>query len=457
MSASSQLSAPQRRIWRTYLGITIVFGIVNGVYASYAFLYIKQRLERAGGVSGSILDDLLFIIVASMIFEFFAEPITGDWADTYGRRRVIVGAFIGLCLAFVAYWIISADAIAGLPQRTQLRAVVILALIAELCFATASALFNGALDAWFVDELRLAQGPGGGALLPFFSAQKRWFGVFMVAGGAASLWLARAVLHGGAPTGAGGLTSVAALPWLGAIALTAATALWVKLRLTEHRAPVHDHEPAYRRIRLRLKRTLASRDLRHALLISSVLYTCWICFMYLLPVLLTEPTLTSAAGPFEAVLTDYYWFYLAMGSSRFLGPYLSGRIRLGGDPIVRFRWWGVLNAGALALAGIALLLDTAAVPAALVLFWLAKVAEEAFKPVRSTYLNYLVVDGADRAFVLSMATPFGAVIILIGVGLLAIAQRFVRALDEVPLSVPLLFAILGAAGALCTVGLSRRR
>ena len=95
-------------------------------------------------------------------------------------------------------------------------------------------------------------------------------------------------------------------------------------------------------------------------------------------------------------------------------------------------------------------------PLALVLFWVTKVAEEAFKPVRTTYLNYLVVDSADRAFVLSMATPFGAVIVLVGIGALATAQHFLRFLDEVRFSVPLLFVILGALSVVLTVRLSRR-
>lgn len=467
VSTAYRSSEVQQRIWRTYLSITIVFAIVNGVYSSYAFLYIKHKMEIAGGGSASILDNLLFIIVVSMIFEFFAEPITGDWADAYGRRRVIVGTFLGLCLAFVAYWAISADAVAGLEPAAELRAVVALSLVAEFFFATASALFNGALDAWFVDELRRAQGPTGAALLPLFSAQRRWFGVFMVAGGVVSLWLARNVLQGGTSASAGGLLSVAALPWIAATVLTAGTALWVKLRLVEHHSPAPAGESSYQRIRLRLRRALSSRELRNALLITSVLYTCWICFMYLQPVLLTEKSVRTEAGVLEGILNDYYWFYLAMGTSRFLGPYLSTRFQLGGNQVRQFRWWGVLNCGALALGGVVLLLrshdatgaagalNLVVVPVALVLFWLAKVAEEAFKPVRSTYLNHLVVDGNDRAFVLSLATPFGAVIVLVGIGLLAVAQSIVPALAEIPFSVPLLFAILGVLGVVVTLRLSR--
>src|SRR4051812_46460039 len=108
-----QLSIVQKRVWFTYLSITVIFALVNGVYTSYAFLYLKYKLEGAGGISGSILDNLLFIIAASMFFEFFAEPFTGDWADAYGRRRVVSGAFLGLCMAFLVYWFISADAIAS--------------------------------------------------------------------------------------------------------------------------------------------------------------------------------------------------------------------------------------------------------------------------------------------------------------------------------------------------------
>jgi len=56
--------------------------------------------------------------------------------------------------------------------------------------------------------------------------------------------------------------------------------------------------------------------------------------MYLLPILLTEKQIVSEAGGVKVVLENYYWFYLAMGTSRFLGPYLSNRFRLGGDRVL---------------------------------------------------------------------------------------------------------------------------
>jgi MFS family permease len=461
-AAPRELTNAQRRIWRSFLSVTAVFALVNGVLTSYAFLYIKYKLESAGGASGSILDNLLFIIVASMLFEFFAEPITGDWADAYGRRRVIAGSFVGVGVAALVYWAISAEALAGFARPTELRVIVMMALVAELCFAIAAALFNGALDAWFVDELGIAGGPTGAALLGYFSVQRRWFGVFMVVGGVASLWIARAVVEGGGAAARDGLWAITALPWIASAGISTVTALWVKFRITEGRQPARGDEPAHRRLWLRLRRTLSLRELRNALFITSALYTCWICFSYLLPVLLTEKRVVSEAGVFQGILKGYYWFYLAMGTSRFIGPYLSSRFRLGGDQISQFRWWGVLNCGALVAGGLAVLLrsqgadgssgerNTILVPLALVLFWIAKVAEEAFKPVRTTYLNYLVVDSADRAFVLSMATPFGAVIVLAGIGALAVAQHFVRFLDEVWFSVPLLFVILGALSVAAT-------
>jgi hypothetical protein len=287
----------------------------------------------------------------------------------------------------------------------------------------------------------------------------------MVLCGMLALWIAHTTSGGTAPAAVPqGLFALGALPWLVAAGVTGLTAVVVKLRLVEHHVATHGSEPSYQRIWLRLRRTLKLAELRNALVISSVLYTCWICFMYLLPVLLTEPAIVADAGVFQAVLRDYYWFYLAMGTSRFLGPYLSNRIQLSGHQARRFRAWGVLNCGALAIAGLALLLrgDGSArraglVPLALVVFWIAKVAEEAFKPVRSAYLNDLIVNGSDRAFVLSMATPFGAVLVVAGVGVLAAARHFVAALDEVQFSVPLLFSILGALGVVLTIRLSRRR
>ncbi|MBC7976203.1 MAG: hypothetical protein H7138_14620 [Myxococcales bacterium] len=467
-SAAVELTSAQRRIWRSYLWITAVFALVNGVFTAYAFLYIKYKMEGAGSTSGSILDDLLFIIVASMLFEFFVEPITGDWADAYGRRRVIVGSFLGICVAALVYLAISAEVLAGFDRATALRIIVILALVAELCFAIAAAMWNGALDAWFVDELRLAGGPTGGALLRFFSVQRRCFGIFMVLGGVASLWIGRTVVAGGHNSALDGLGSITAMPWIVSAGISTLVALWIKLRLEERRPPVRGDEPAHRRIWARLRRTLAVRELRNALFITSALYTCWICAAYLMPVLLTEKQVVAEAGFFQGILKTYYWYYLAMGTSRFLGPYLSARFHLGRDQVSQFRAWGVLNCGALAVGGLAILLrsqggdgtpgelNTILVPLALVLFWIAKVAEEAFKPVRTTYLNYLVVDGADRAFVLSMATPFGAVIVLAGLGVLATAQYFLSFLDEVRFSVPLLFVILGVLSVVLTVRLSRR-
>ena len=463
-----ELTPAQRRIWRTFLSITAVLALVNGVFTAYAFLYIKYKLENAGGVSDSILDNLMFIIVASMLLEFFAEPITGDWADAYGRRRVIAGSFLGIGIAALIYWAISAEAIASLDDAGEQRVIVFLALAAELCFGVAAALFNGALDAWFVDELRIEDGPTGAGLLRFFSVQRRCFGLFMVVGGAVSLWIARTVASGGRADPDEGLWAFTALPWIATAAICTVSALWVKLRVPERRPPARGDEPAYRRIWQRIRRTLSLRELRNALLITSALYTCSICFGYLLPVLLTEKQVVSEAGVFQAILSGYYWFYLAMGTSRFIGPYLSTRLHFGSDPSSQFRWWGVLNCGALALGGIAVLLRSQGadgssgelngllVPLALVLFWVAKVAEEAFKPVRTTYINYLVVDSTDRAFVLSMAPSFGAVIVLVAIAVLALAQHLLPVLEEVRFSVPLLFVILGAFSVALTVRLSRR-
>lgn len=463
MPTARNLTAAQLRIWRMYRLANVLIALVNGLYTAYAFLYLKHRLMSAGGSSEHVLDNLLVVIIASMIFEFFAEPVTGDWADTFGRRRMVASTFLGLSLAFLAYWMISSDAVRGMESAAEVRVIIAVSLVAEVFYAVASALFNGALDAWFVDELGLVQGPRGGALLPFFSRQRRLSGAFMVAGGALSLWIADFTFHGSAPTTEDGLWSVAALPWLVAVLLTAGAAVWLNFAMKEHRVPERSSEPSHRRIWLRLKRTLGIKELRIALLISSVLYTCWICFMFLLPVLLTEAPIVAEAGFLQAVLRDYYWYYLAMGTSRFLGPYLSERLWMGVSTGHQFRWWGVLNCGALALAGLALLLrghlfagvEAVLVPAALILFWVTKVAEEAFKPVRSTYLNYLVVDGTDRAFVLSMATPFGAVIILVGVVLLAAAQAVFSSMQQVSMSVPLLFSILGVLGVGVIVRLSR--
>jgi MFS family permease len=466
MSVTTRLSAAQQRIWRMYRAAGVILAGVNGVYGAYAFIYLKRRLESAGGESGSVLDNLLFVIIGSMLFEFIAEPITGDWADSFGRRRMVVFTYLGVCVAFLAYWLVSAEAVSGLDAGAQVRLIVALALIAEVFYAVASALFNGALDAWFVDELRIAEGPRGADLLPLFSIQRRWCGIFMVAAGVATLWIADVTFHGDRSTVAvDGLFAFGALPWLAAAVITAAAGLWLGLSMAEHRVPVRGSEPSHQRIWLRLKRTLRVRKLRNALVVSSMLYTCWICFMYRLPVLLTEKRIVAEAGVLQSVLRGYYWYYLAMGASRFLGPYLSGRLWVGMGTMTKFRWWGVVNCGALAGAGLALLwrswdatdFNAVLVPAALVLFWVAKLAEEAFKPVRSTYLNYLMVDGTDRAFVLSMATPFGAIIIVIGVGVLVLAQQSFAALNEVSMSVPLLFAILGLLGIGLTVKLSRER
>src|SRR4051812_35572726 len=94
---SAAMSAAQRRIWHTYRAANIVLSVVNGIYGAYAFIYLKHRLQ-AGGASEGVLDNLLVVIVGSMFFEFFAEPITGDWADTFGRKRMVVGTYWGACL-----------------------------------------------------------------------------------------------------------------------------------------------------------------------------------------------------------------------------------------------------------------------------------------------------------------------------------------------------------------------
>jgi MFS family permease len=455
----------QRQIWRTYLALNVLFALANGMYASYAFLYLKRRLLAVGGIENSLLDSLLLVLVISMSFEFFLDPYAGDLADARGRRRIVILAFAGQALAFLAYWSASASPTHSFGPRAQSHLVTTLGIVGELAFAAAAALFNGSLDAWFVDELRLAGWPPGESLQPFFSTQRKYFGGSMLIGGMASLGLASSASVSG---DLDSMLSRTAAPWALAAAIAVIACILCRWRLAESFRPLQTATPTVQRLRGRLKRTIGSRSLRAALIASSVLYTGWICFLYLAPVLLTEPSLMTESGPFEQLLRNYYWFYLAVGACRLVGPAISNRFRLGGSAALQFRRWGLVNGSACALAGGLLLLRAPVfglpstvrvvlVPVAIASFLIAKLAEEAFKPVRTTYLNDLLPDGEDRAFVLSMTTPLGALVILLGAAVLAASGHGWKTLQSISFALPVLFVFIGLLGMLSIMLLLRDR
>jgi len=444
-----------------YLILNVGFAFLTGMYSSYTFLYLKYLLLSVGGIETTVLNDLLIILATSMLLEFIAEPITGDWADTYGRKRIIASAFLAQAVAFLVYWSLSIHNVLHVLTGSERRAIVALACGAEFAFAMSAALFNGALDAWFVDELLIVNGPKADALQPFFSIQRRWFGGFMLLGGTTSLLVAKVAFGHAVPE------HRRASPWLIATVLALLMGLYVASYLNEHRQKSDNSEPAARRIWSRFGRTMRVPNLRRSLLICSALYTCWICFLYLVPVLLSEEDIVRHAGPFRFIVVNYTCYYVIVGLGRFLGPYLSNRFRLGRDVATQFRNWGTLNCTILGVAGTLFYLNSPVcsfapqsvreylVPLALILLIATKVSEEAFKPVRATYLNSLIPDSTDRAFVLSMATPFGAIVVVLGIVVLTVSTRLFEASREALVSIPALFVFLGLIGISSIAWLSR--
>ena len=477
MQLDGQKFSPQSiRVWHTFLLLNGIFGFAYGLYLSYAYIYLSKQLERLNlqsvGSSApvyNVFDNILLVLALSMFFEAWAEPATGDYADVRGRRRATVVAFLGMAVAFILYWLSSVTA--SIPPDMNPRGLVttIIAVSAELSASLALAFFSGALEAWFVDELHVTGVSAKADLQPCFSVKTQVMGGAMVAGGTLSLLLGKTALATPQPDLTIG--SIASLPWPLAAGLMSLAALFALVSMVETETHGVINRPAFQptRIFYRIAELGQRREMMLILLVSSLLYACQVSFAQVLGVVLTDQYLAQRAeNSIVNWLQAHYWVYwLVLGSSRMIGPYLSNvrRGRLSPNRAVTFGYWGKLNCLFIALGAIGVLLGVLTpmrigIFLAWPLFVVAKIFEEAFKPVRETYLNELILDRTNRAFTLSMSIPFGSLLVaLVIISLLTTRALVPGIYDQIAVSsigISWLLLIEGLVG-VCAVVLAIRR
>ncbi|HUP56256.1 MAG TPA: hypothetical protein VM598_02310, partial [Bdellovibrionota bacterium] len=403
---------PQLRShWRRFLGVHAVFGLLYGFFGAYSLLYLGVQL-KAAGMRGSILDQLLPILGATMLLDSIIGPFAGNYADARGRRRATTLSLLFLALSLGCGLLMSA--VVFDPGLSFL--VFDLGVAAQIFMSLSAAFYATSLDAWWVDLLHDGQRtPTGSSMHRYFSRQAQVTGLFLVLGGAASLFLGPSLTGGlGSRFGVGSWETGTRIFWAG-IALCVALAAAIR-----HGLPLPSRDGRWAMgLADELKWKTASAwklpGLRRALVVTSVVYVCFTAFLYLVPLLLNDSSIGVGGGAGHHWVRENYWiFYLTMGSARFLGPVLSGLIRFEKEGSRRreFALWASLVCASLLATGLAYaFLPFRWIDIALPLVFLTRVLAEAFKPVQAAYLNELVAWRSMRAFALSLTTAMGSLFV----------------------------------------------
>jgi len=404
---------------KTYWLITGLFGAFYGLYGYYAFAY----LDLLSPESSRIFDALLFVLAATMLFELIAEPITGHYADAFGRRQAVVIAFAFCTIAFVLYAAISINVV-----KAHLWSVVLVAIVAELVIAVGLAFHSGSLDSWVVEQIYQAESTRDVETEPVFAIANIVFAVGLTLGGMTGAF---ALPKSGVPP--------ALWPWFLSAFLSILTILVAAVIM-------HDPRPGGKRSASRalsltqvvfesFRKVMllrhASRQIWTGILITSTNYVIGIVFIYF--AFLTAKNLLPKN-------IDLAWLSLApffLLLPRLLGPWLSMKVTAGATPHEEARYRALMTRGCFALGVSCLALGASVwaigspegerVPETTIgLYVIAGVSAfltsmllQMIKPIATSYLNHYIVDNSDRAFLNSMATPFGgAVVALLSVLLL---------------------------------------
>jgi MFS family permease len=381
-----------RRFRTTFHTISFIFGLAYGTYPIYLFIYLNRELNRAN--SQNPLDSLLTVLAFTMLFEFVAEPVTGRFADLYGRRTAVVVAFLFVSVGFVIYACVSLVSSALL--------IVLLAIMAELVIAVGLAFHSGSLEAWFVDSVRGVWGWESASLENDLGWNIQAFTVGSVVGGVLGLFLATEWREAVGVAG----------PWVFASSLGMALAIYALVNMSEarRRVALADREEGVKTILANLVNLWLDRPVRWLIFVMSATYVSQIAFMYFVPLYVQSLFVVNRdAHDF----TKYLPFLpAALFVPRFLGPLASNVLSRGlmRTPRVKVAWFGMGNALFLAAAGVVYFLPVG--PGGLYVSFVCLMAAWfcwfASRPVQVAFLNDLVRDADNRAFANSMTIPLGA-------------------------------------------------
>lgn len=391
---------------KTYWLITTLFGCFYGLYGYYAFAY----LEALSPGSSKIFEGLLFVLAATMLFEFLAEPITGRYADTFGRRQATTIAFGLVTIAFLIYASIAVPIL-----HLTLTTVVVFAILAEFVLAFGLAFHSGSLDSWVVEQVYYAESSKEVKTEPIFGIAGILFALSLTLGGITGAF---AVPNTG--------SEAALWPWFLSAFLSLLTIFIVAITMHDPR-PIEVESTAPQATFLNiateaLQRTLqirhASAPVLTAILVTSTNYIVGIVLIYFSLI---------AAKQLISGRIDLGWLSLVpiiLVVPRIVGPWIAIQITARYSPREEQRYASLMAGCCIALGVSAILFGSAiwsdgernsteyyafalAIGAAL----FTGIFHHMLKPITMAYLNYHIDDDSERAFLNSMATPFGAMIV----------------------------------------------
>jgi len=398
---------------KTYWLLTALFGCFYGLYGYYAFVYLDA--VRPG--SPQIFEGLLFVLAATMIFEVFAEPVTGRYADAFGRRQAVAVAFVLCTIAFLFYAAISLSFV-----NSSFWTVIAIAVLAELIIAFGLAFHSGSLDSWVVEQIYHAEQTRNVGTEPVFAMASIAFAVGLTLGGMTGAF---AVPRSG--------EGAALWPWFLSAFLSILTILVAAVTL-------HDHRPVEQRVATRppnvftviggsfsrvLQLKHASREIWTGIFVTSINYIIGIIFIYF-SLLVAKHLLSSRADP--AWLSTAPLLLLV---PRLIGPWLCMWITSDASPNQDARYRKLMTTTCLALGVCSLVLgasvwelasagrtiepvtSTVLLSMAIGAAFLTSMFHHMLKPIASSYLNHQIEDDSERAFTNSMATPLGAMVVAV--------------------------------------------
>lgn len=451
-----------------YFQLNLIFGLFYGIYGYYSFWFL-DRICSALGIENP-LSYMLWILAATMLFECIAEPLTGRYADMWGRRRATVIAFALMSCAFMIYCLTTSVATltTGVIRDAAGVSVIVIAIVAEFCLAVGLSFQSGSMDAWIVDRLSSAEGDETVVLERIFARGNQIFTVGLTGGSVLALL---AVTYLGSSQVASkwsdGQPLSLCYPWLVTIFLSFLAAVIAHSKMVEDISSfvARASDQAGRKgegflsgVFSRFVTVVKSQSMRAMMIVTAGRYLMAMIFLYFGPLLLSQQFQSASNGVHMSLLP---WMPFLLFFARVGGPELA--LRLVSQSKSNAALWAGLSTLRLCgiFAGIAILLlgllatasesnylpnDTTALIPFVICIFLANVFLQACRALQPAYVNRVVDDPSDRAFINSMAVPLGAMLVVV-FAIVMVLLRYVYGVGSYALG----FSIAGVVGAMLII------
>jgi MFS family permease len=411
--SQATLNSASRVSINVYWLVTGLFGLAYGIYGYYVFVYLSRLHPDAA----SIIQPLLPVLAATMMFEFIAEPITGRFADIYGRRLAVIMAFILISDEFIAYSLAAIPAVAASQWRVQITAIG-----AELVLAIGLALHSGSFDAWVIERIHDSEGSRDIPTESIFARAAQIFTVGLTLGGFIGSFAV-------SQTNSERDLFANIWPWILSAFLALLAVLVGAAAMFDRpnvRAPNWTEgttlsaflkDAVYRVTQLRFQ----SAAVRQTIYVNSAMYSIGIVYIYF-STLIAERALRNFGLIHILYLVPF--LYLV---PRLLGPQLAilfskGRRHTDSNAYrLMFRAAGLgcgVSAAALAFSASKLASPQPLPDNAKLIFLFGCIAffgtslfVHMLKPIATAYLNFHIADDNERAFINSMSTPAGGFVV----------------------------------------------